>query len=387
MQVELPAALQAIAEEAERFSKSPRATFGLEADWQAYLEQARARVPELTIDAAQATVCLGELSPGCRACKEGTWDCIFVTQKCNLDCAFCYNPQHIPLNHAGSAFGSTPEEIAGNYCHTRITGISFSGGEPFLERQRLLDWAAYFREHFPQSYLWVYTNGLRVEQDALQQLGRLKVDEIRFNTAASGYDHPTVLEVMRQAGKHIGRITVEIPAVPEHAEKVQRSLAIWAAAGVRYLNLHELMFEPGTNSWKMNLPRQEVRLADGHHTAVHPHSRAMMLKVIEQVQQQGLPLSVNQCSLQNKVRQVHGRRLNLLPLTQEPYEKLLPGDVLESYCLYHGSDPLLRCHPDQLDEMRQRYPQHGWVRLGRLAPLGVQDRGQWVMCEVEGRHG
>jgi hypothetical protein len=28
-----------------------------------------------------------------------------------------------------------------------------------------------------------------------------------------------------------------------------------------------------------------------------------------------------------------------------------------------------------------------WVRLGRLAPLGVQDRGQWVICEAEGRHG
>jgi len=41
-------------------------------------------------------------------------------------------------------------------------------------------------------------------------------------------------------------------------------------------NLHELIFEPGSNAERMAGPRREIILEDGHHTAVHPESRRLI---------------------------------------------------------------------------------------------------------------
>lgn len=383
MPIEQPAFLQRIAEEARLFRAKAHTPSDLEGDWQAYMRQAEQCVPGLTVRAEQATVCLGELSPGCQTCKDGAWDCLFVTQKCNLSCSFCYSPRSLAQDFAGSAFGDQPEEIAANYARTSIRGISFSGGEPFLEPGRLLSWVSFFRGRFPEAYLWIYTNGTQMEERTLQELGALHVDEIRFNTAASGYDNPAVMEKMRMAAGYFPHLTIEIPAIPEHARKLSGCLERWAGLGVHYLNLHELLYEPGTNSWEMQGPRQPICLEDGHMTALHPESRAMILEVIEQVRREGLPIAVNHCSLPNKIHQIRGRRKSLLPVTKAPYEKLVEGELLESYYLYRGQEDALRVHPDELTAMRTLYPDYRCVRLERTAPLSIGDPGRWVTCEEE----
>jgi pyruvate formate-lyase activating enzyme-like uncharacterized protein len=387
MLIKLPQPLRVIAEEAKRFEEQYRTPSDLESSWQAYLQRAKQSIPGLTVEEEQCTVCLGELSPGCQACKDGTWDCLFVTKRCNLNCSFCYNPHSLREEFIGSAFGDTPEEIATNYDRTCIRGISFSGGEPFLEPERLLRWARFFRQRFPGSYLWIYTNGLLAEEKALEQLGELPVDEIRFNAAATGYDDPRVMARMHQAKRCFKNLTVEIPAIPEQIEKVWNCLEVWGEAGVRYLNLHELLYEPGTNSWEMKGERQEICLADGHTSAVHPGSREMILEIIQRVQREGLPLNVNHCSLPNKLHQIRGRRSSLLPLTQAKEEKLVDGERLESYCLFDEQGQLLKVHPDELPEVRKRHPGYRCARLVRTAPLGVHDPGRWVIFELEGTDG
>jgi pyruvate formate-lyase activating enzyme-like uncharacterized protein len=389
---DLPAPLRAIEAEALRFQQTAYSSSEIDFAWQNYLQQARQRVPGLTIDESQATVCLGDLSPGCQACKDGTWDCIFITQKCNLNCSFCYSPKQIPVDFIGSAFGTTPDMIARNYARTHITGISFSGGEPFLEAARLIEWVTGFRQCFPESYLWIYTNGTLVDESVLRELGQWKVDEIRFNLAASGYDHKGVLANVRLAARYFDRLTVEIPAIPEHQSQVLDCLEKWIQAGVRFLNLHELIYEPGTNSWqmdahKMDAHKQKIVLADGHVIAVNPDSQGMILDVLEHVQRWDLPLAVNHCSLQNKISQIRGRRQSLLPLTQASHEKLVEGEWLESICMYGQDDQIVYCHPDQLPQMRARFPDFGWVRLTRTAPLSIDDGGRWVKFEPGVPHG
>jgi pyruvate formate-lyase activating enzyme-like uncharacterized protein len=112
-----------------------------------------------------------------------------------------------------SAFGPTPQEISQNHARTHITGVSFSGGEPFLEPHKLMEWVDWFKKHRPDQYTWVYTNGLLAETSLLKELGRLGLDEIRFDTAATGYTHPTVLRNMAAAAESIPNVTVEIPAI------------------------------------------------------------------------------------------------------------------------------------------------------------------------------
>lgn len=380
----LPTRLKAIYEEVSRIDRAPSTLKTLEQTWREHASRARQEVPGVHVEADGEILYLGQLSPGCRACKDGTWDCIFTTMRCNLDCEFCYSPHAIPRDYAGSVFGATPEQIAENHARTHITGVSFSGGEPFVDPQNLLDWVAWFENHCPGKYYWVYTNGLLAGEENLRRLGELGVDEIRFNMAATGYDHPTVLRNLATAARFIPNVTVEIPAIPGHAPKLIDSLAGWSALGVRFLNLHELMYEPGTNSATMAGARLAVVTADGHRTAIDPHSRALTLAVMKRVQDEDLPLSVNDCSLQSKIRQLRGRRRSLAPLVKQPYERLVDGQVYESYCVYGGwgDQEVHFFHPDSLGEMRQRYPDHQFIRLVRTAPLSLQDSGQWIAFEM-----
>ena len=376
----MPARLRQIYEEVGRLQQEPSNLETLQQAWREHVSRARQQVRDVHAEAGGEIVYLGALSPGCRACKDGTWDCIFTTMRCNLDCEFCYSPHAIPKDYAGSVFGATPEQIAENHARTCITGISFSGGEPFVDVPRLLDWVAWFKSHCPDRYYWIYTNGLLADQESVRRLGELGVDEIRFNLAATGYDHPRALENLTAAARFIPNVTVEIPAIPEHAPKLLSCLPDWCAMGVHFLNLHELMYEPGTNSASLAGARQAIVTPDGHRTEINPESRALTLAVMVKVQEEGLPLSVNDCSLQSKLRQLRGRRRSLAPLVKAPYERLVEGRVYESFCAYRAEEVHF-FHPDSIQEMRYKYPDHQFVRLVRTAPLSLKDSGRWVVFE------
>jgi pyruvate formate-lyase activating enzyme-like uncharacterized protein len=378
----MPARLKAIYEEVSCLHQEKSNLDALREDWEVHVAQARQRIPGVHVEADGEILHLGQLSPGCQACKDGTWDCIFTTMQCNLDCEFCYSPHAIPGDYAGSVFGSTPQQIAENHARTYITGISFSGGEPFIDAQRLFDWVAWFKSHYPDRYYWVYTNGLLAEEEKLRQLGELGVDEVRFNLAATGYDHPTVMDNLAAAARFIPNVTVEIPAIPEDASKLLSCLEDWCALGVRFLNLHELMYEPGTNSASMTGARRPIVTRDGHRSEINPESRTLTLAMMKKIQDEDLPLSVNDCSLQSKIRQLRGRRRSLAPLVKASHEKLVGDETYESYCAYRGEEEIHFFHPDSLPEMRQRYADYQFVRLARTASLSLQDRGRWVVFET-----
>jgi len=377
----LPESLTAIWDEVQGWQPAHSTLDALRPTWAAHVARARHQLRDLHVEDEGEALYLGALSPGCRACKDGTWDCIFTTMDCNLDCAFCFSPHTIPRDYQGSQMGSTPAEIAANHERTRVEGISFSGGEPFLHPEKLFEWVAWFTSRYPDRYYWVYTNGLLASEDRLQHLAQLGVHEIRFNLAATGYHHPVVLENLSTAARLFPIVTVEIPAIPDHCDVLLSSLAGWCARGVRFLNLHELFYEPGTNSASLPGPRQAIVTPDGHRSAIHPASREVTLAVMRRVQEEGLPLGVNDCSLQSKMRQLRGRRRLLAPLTAERYEKLVDDHLLVSCCAYRCED-IRFFHADSLAEIRRRHPGYRFARLARTAPLSVRDRGRWVLFDT-----
>lgn len=377
----LPEPIKTICTEVSRLQMPESNLHALQPAWEAHVARAQRQIRGLHVEDGGEVLYVGGISPGCQACKEGTWDCIFTTMHCNLDCGFCYSPHDTPKDYAGSLLGSTPEQIEENHTRTRITGISFSGGEPFAEPQKLFEWAAWFASRHPDKYYWVYTNGLLADEQKLRQLADVGVHEIRFNLAATGYDHPTVLKNLETAAGLIPNLTVEIPAIPEHGARVLPGLAHWSALGVRFLNLHELMYEPGSNSAKMAGTRWPIITVDGHRSAINPDSRALTLEVMRRVQDQGLRLAVNDCSLQSKLRQLRGRRSSLAPLAKAAHEKLVRGEVYESCCAFQDGGEVYFFHPDSLDEMRWQYREHQFVRLVRSAPLAIGDPGRWIAFE------
>ena len=127
--------------------------------------------------------------------------------------------------------------------------------------------------------------------------------------------------------------------------------------------------------------RRTVVTADGHRTAINPESRTLTLAVMERVQEEELLLSVNDCSLQSKLRQLRGRRRSLAPLVKAAHERLVKNRVYESFCVYRNEEVRF-FHPDAALEMRQRYPNHQFVRLVRTAPLSLKDGGRWIVFEA-----
>ncbi len=348
--------------------------------WENYLAEARTRVRAIHIEGDGETVYLGGLSPGCRACKLGRWDCLFVTSRCNASCRFCCSPSGATDDQCGSALARRFEDIADAYARAGVNGIAFTGGEPLVEKERLFDWASHFRHLFPDAYLWVYTNGLLADEAVLRRLAEIGLDEIRFDMAATGYDHPLVTRNLRDAARWIPNLTVEIPSIPDDVDRLLAQLTEWSGIGVEYLNLHELLYEPGSNSWSLPGPRQSIALPDGHHFAIHPASRRVVLEVMTAVEERGLRISVNDCSLQSKLLQIRGRRRNAAALASAPHEKLT-GEMLQSVAGYRDETDFFVCHPDEYPEMRRQRPDYRFVRLTRLAPLSVTQPPQWVRFE------
>jgi pyruvate formate-lyase activating enzyme-like uncharacterized protein len=355
----------------------------LKSRWSAHLTKLTQQVPQVQVEDQGEIVCLGEMSPGCRACKQGKWDCIFMTMRCDLACRFCYSPDGIDRRYRGSAFGTKPEQLADVYSRAGIEGIAFTGGEPLLEKQVLFTWLAFLKQKCPDCYFWLYTNGLAADRETLQTLGTLGLDEVRFNMAATGYRDPSVSRNLAQAVGSISNVTVEIPSIPEDEPQLLAAVREWDRLGVKFLNLHELLFEPGSRSGSMYGPRLDVVLTDGHRTAVDPRSRPLTLKVMKVVSEEQLSIRVNDCSLQSKVRQVRTRRATLGQQTAAPHERIA-GDLLESWCAYAGEDEYVLFRPDELAEKQALLPGYYFVRLARLAPLALGELPRWVLCEEAG---
>jgi pyruvate formate-lyase activating enzyme-like uncharacterized protein len=350
--------------------------------WEEHISLIRKSIHEINIENEGEVLYLGDLSPGCQTCKAGAWDCIFITKKCNIACSFCLSPHGLPDNYTASTFGNTRDEIIQNHQNTTIEGISFSGGEVFLEPDKLFDWLSAFKSTYPNRYYWIYTNGILVEKKHLRKLGELGVDEIRFNPAATGYDNPTVMKNIASASNHIPNVTIEIPAIPEDEKKLLSTLEKWSGLGVRYINMHELMYAPDTNSASMEGQRQTITTGAGQSVSFNPESRRLTLSVMQRVLEKGYPLSVNDCSLQSKIRQIHGIRKALTPLLLEEHEKFVNFEVYETCCAYRDRNNYHFFHPDSLLEIRSRYANtYKFFRLARTAPVSVNDRGRWVRFE------
>jgi pyruvate formate-lyase activating enzyme-like uncharacterized protein len=375
-----PAMLQTILNEIAALDSQSSNLETVQPRWRDYLARAAHSIPGIQIDASGEIVYLGGLSTGCQACKDGNWDCVFITMRCNLICPFCYSPKAVSADFVGSVFGTLPEEIVDKYKELGIKGIGFSGGEPFMDVERLAHWLKRFKQLYPDAYYWVYTNGLLANETELSRLGDFGLDEIRFNLAATGYDHPEVLKNVAAAARMLSMVTVEIPSIPTHAQKVLDCLALWADMGVRTLNIHELIYEPGTRSESMAGERVEFFPPDGHRVVFNPNSRELTLAIFTRISVQGLAMAVNDCSMQSKFRQLRGRRRNIYSILRLETEKLVEDRVYESICVYKDNEAFV-IHPDDYQEALFRFVGYRFVRLRRRAPLSLQERPKWLAIE------
>ena len=270
-------------------------------------------------------------SKGCQACAEGRWLCIFLTYLCGGKCHFCPAPSRD--DRVISAFGTELEEIYSYVICGDYSGISFSGGDPFLVFDRLMNYLLFFKQRIPDIYYWVYTNGINVSECQLQALSDGGMDEIRFNIAAVGYNDTRVLETIKLAKKYIKYVAVEIPSIPEDQNLLVGLLPKLDALGLDYLNLHEYILvnnygcQPYVGGYTLNHSQElEYDIRSRHNTALCKRYSV----------DYGYSFKINDCSLDKKEYQMCKRRLAMGKMFKSSDEYLTNDGLLRLDVSYPG---------------------------------------------------
>ncbi|HNW44241.1 MAG TPA: radical SAM protein [Elusimicrobiales bacterium] len=241
----------------------------------------------------------GTLSPGCLRCSGGTFLCLFLTEKCSRSCFFCLQDRSGPQVREyeaveimnGSRF-SSPEDCIKHLRCLGYRGVGFSGGEPFLEFEKLLRYVKKIRSALGGGiYIWAYTNGDLSTDKNLRALAAAGLDELRFDLSARNYD----LAPVRLAARRVKTVAIEIPAIPEDLNTVVALLPELRSLGVKHLNLHQLRCTRHNFRAFAQRGYAVVRPKASAETSV-PESEITALKIIKAALDGGGGLAVNYCS-------------------------------------------------------------------------------------------
>lgn len=277
-----------------------------------------------------------KFSKGCMACKTGTWICIFMGFDCNCNCEWCPQRKDIEkdsiiIDGGGSHDGASTKEDLDRMIKrvSNITGVSFSGGEPTLYIDKILEWASYISKKYPELYLWIYTNGILIDKKMVKALGEAGISEIRFDLAATDYSDK-VIEKLSYIKDYVKYSCVEVPVMEWQVEKLLKTLPALDKYKVDYLNLRGLCVTPEyCNKHEMDpFPFNPANLQDvyvNHETndkygidsaliyvdkfsnsCVYIPSIQSLYEIIRFIKDNDLKIIPNDCSIINMVNQYLG---------------------------------------------------------------------------------
>ncbi len=246
---------------------------------------------------------------GCRSCLTGTGlSAIRKTNKCNLECKFCYNYGELDAIHP---VGAGMWEIGGTKfyekdidlllsIHQKPTGISYVYLEPFMEIEEYYPVIKKFSDAHIHQHL--YTNGTLATEETLKALGEAGLDELRFNLGASNCADK-VIENIGLAKKHIETVGIETPMTPEFYAAFFRKKQAILATKLDFINCAEL-----------HLNEHNIGNYSGENMYISRHgyispiwSRELTLKFMKIAADENWDLAVHDCSNHTKF----ARGLNL----------------------------------------------------------------------------
>lgn len=273
---------------------------------------------------------------GCRSCLMGTGlSAIRKTNKCNLECRFCYNYgqlEDIP------PVGDDMWEIGGTKYYERDmdvllsiyqkpSGISYVYLEPFMEIEKYYSLIKRFSDAGIHQHL--YTNGTLVTEESLKALGEAGLNEIRFNLGASD-SSDMVIENIKTAKRYIQNVGIETPMTPEFFDAFFKKKEMILETKLDFINCAELHLNENNIG---NYYGENMYIA--RHGYISPvWSRELTLKFMKIADEENWDLAVHDCSnytkfvrglnLSSKAGMWFGANNYSMEFSRIPYEVFLP---------------------------------------------------------------
>lgn len=313
------------------------------------------------------------ISPGCTLCGQGKWSCLFINNICNANCFYCPSTQNDPgLPMTSTVTFENALDYAHYVNHFGIEGIGFSGGEPLMTLDRVLDYLDAVQTHACRPmYTWMYTNGILATKDKFKSLRDSGLNEIRFDLSANNYD----LSGLEKALGIIPVVTVEIPAVPEDLDITKSLTAALSSMGVNYLNLHQIRC---TQFNRPKLIRRGYTFIHGPGVAVL-ETELTALKLIRYTLDRDIHLPINYCSFtyRNQFQKAAARRRNA-GLVKKEWEEITPTGLIRAMSI---TGPPERLGP-VLDRFRSQ-ADGGWTVQAKQDRISFHSR-LWPLIDFTG---
>ncbi|HHY77215.1 MAG TPA: radical SAM protein [Clostridiales bacterium] len=246
---------------------------------------------------------------GCRSCLLGTGlGAIRKTNKCNLECKFCYNYGELdsipPVGEGmweigGTRFYEKDIDLLLSI-YNKPTGVSYVYLEPFMEIEKYYPVIKKFSNANIHQHL--YTNGILATEENLKALAEAGLDEIRFNLAATNCSDK-VIEKIGIAKQYIKSVGIESPMTPEFFETFLKKKKVILDTKLDFINCAELHLNENNiyNYYGENMYIYRL----GYISPIW--SRELTLKLMKVADEENWDLAVHDCSNRTKF----ARGLNL----------------------------------------------------------------------------
>lgn len=246
---------------------------------------------------------------GCRSCLLGTGlGAIRKTNKCNLECKFCYNYGELdsipPVGEGmweigGTRFYEKDIDLLLSI-YNKPTGVSYVYLEPFMEIEKYYPVIKKFSNANIHQHL--YTNGILATEENLKALAEAGLDEIRFNLAATNCSDK-VIEKIGIAKQYIKSVGIESPMTPEFFETFLKKKKAILDTKLDFINCAELHLNENNiyNYYGENMYIYRL----GYISPIW--SRELTFKLMKIADEENWDLAVHDCSNRTKF----ARGLNL----------------------------------------------------------------------------
>ncbi|ABP96296.1 Radical SAM domain protein [Metallosphaera sedula] len=256
-----------------------------------------------------------ELPRGCELCRMGGKMVVFISGECGDSCYYC--PVSEGRFGKDSAYANEyrvkelQDFIYESY-RMNALGAGITGGDPLLHLDRVVELITLLKDEFGRSYhIHLYTTGRYASTDALLELAKAGLDEIRFHPVKDQY--LSAVERALKVGIDVG---LELPVIPGEEDRLSK-LINWAREkGVKFVNLNELEL---TERNFHSLNSKGFRI--GHGLAGVSGSFETSMKVLETFHEANI--SLHYCSSVYKdVVETRTRFIRTLRASGKPYEDI-----------------------------------------------------------------